>query len=253
MARVFRPKLASRLMPYPAYRFLTRAYHGAVRDARFYDDGRRLDFFGHAFRALTFNGIDGDYCEFGCYTCQTFHSAYIMAKAFRHTARMWAFDSFCGLPAPSVPEDEHPRWFEGNMAIGVEEFNFWARRQGIPRDAYTTVPGFFKDSLAPAAPNADSLPRNIAMAYIDCDLYSSTMDVLNWLLPRFKHGMILVFDDYYCYSSTQDAGERIAFLEVAQQHPEWSFVPFLNLPFGGQSFIVLDSTRTRPVPLGVGR
>ena len=46
-------------------------------------------------------------------------------------------------------------------------------------------------------------PTDIALAYIDCDLYSSTMPVLEFLLPRLKNGMIIAFDDYFCWSATQ--------------------------------------------------
>ena len=241
--------LLSRILPYNAYRFVTRQVHSALRTGRFYDDGRRLDFFGFAFKSLVFNGIDGDYVEFGCHSCQTFHSAYVSSRKAGHRCKLWACDSFCGLPPQTVPEDEHPVWYQGNMSTGEEQFHGLCKKYGIPRASYETVPGFYKDSLR--GPNQDRLPRNIALAYIDCDLYSSTMDVLDFLVPRFKHGMILAFDDWYCFSPTRDSGERAAFLDVVEKTPQWTYVPFLQMPWGGRSFIVCDSSRTRPSDRGL--
>lgn len=125
--------------------------------------------------------------------------------------------------------DEHPVRFEGNLKTGEEDFHRLCKKRSIPRSEYETVAGFYKDSLS--GPDAGRLPRNIALAYVDCDLYSSAMDVLAFLVSRFKHGMILAFDGWYCFSPTQDSGERAAFLEVLERTPEWTFVPFLHMPW----------------------
>jgi len=58
----------------------------------------RLEFFYNAFKVLSFNGIDGDYAEFGCYGGMTFNLAYHEVIQHRHKAKLWAFDSFQGLP-----------------------------------------------------------------------------------------------------------------------------------------------------------
>ena len=57
------------------------------------------------------------------------------------------------------------------------------------------------------------------MAYIDCNLYSSTVTVLEFLAPRLKHGMIVAFDDYFCWSPTQVSGERFALHEFTRITP----------------------------------
>ena len=69
-------------------------------------------------------------------------------------------------------------------------------------------------------------------------MYSSTVDVLTFLKPRLKHGMILAFDDYYCYSSEQPAGEKKAFDELKASMPEWTFIPYHTFHWAGTSFIV---------------
>src|SRR3989442_595986 len=75
---------------------------------------------------------------------------------------------------------------------------------GIPRDAYNVVPGFYDQSLTALPP--EEVPSNIALAYVDCDMYSSSKTVLEFLLPRVKHGMIIAFDDYFSWSASQISG-----------------------------------------------
>ena len=195
----------------------------------------RQELFYNAFKALRFNGIDGDYAEFGSWGGITFGLAYHEARRHGHPARLWAFDSFQGFPEPGSA-DEHPEWQEGKMAISLERFHAVCAERGIPRDAYTAVPGFYEDTLAPAGPEDE--PKNIALAYVDCDLYSSTKTVLEFLRPRLKHGMIVAFDDYFCWSATQMAGERRAMLELVAADPSWEWVPYVQYGWHGQSFVI---------------
>jgi O-methyltransferase len=84
-------------------------------------------------------------------------------------------------------------------------------------------------------------PADIALAYVDCDLYSSTTTVLEFLRKRLKHGMIIAFDDYYLYSPTAAAGERVALIELARAvRDRFLLLPYVQFGFGGMSFIVED-------------
>lgn len=66
----------------------------------------------------------------------------------------------------------------------------------------------------------------------------SLLRLLKFLLPRLKHGMILAFDDYYCWSSSQTSGERRACAEIFADDKEWSLVPYLQFGWAGMSFVV---------------
>ncbi len=153
----------------------------------------RRQFFYNAFKALAFNGIDGDYAEFGCWGGLTFSLAHHESRRHRHKARLWAFDSFQGLPPSGDERDAHPIWVEGTLSTSVDEFRGLCAKNGIPPADYHVVPGFYHDTLDQGADDAES--RNIALAYVDCDLYSSTRSVLRFLMPRLKHGMVIAFDD----------------------------------------------------------
>ncbi len=197
----------------------------------------RYRFYTTAFRALQFNKIRGDYAEFGCHGCATFGIAYYASEAFSFGRHLWAFDSFCGLPPARADEDEHPMWMAGAMSTSVEAFTRICDLRAIPRHAYTVVPGYYSESLTKDAASV-RYPSRVALAYVDCDLYSSTLDVLHFLLPRVGNGSILAFDDYFCMSETQAAGERRAFNEVFGAHPEWSVIPFLPFAPMGMSFML---------------
>jgi len=198
----------------------------------------RQEFFYNAFKALTFNGIDGDYAEFGCGSGMSFAMAYHESRRHGHQAKLWAFDSFQGLPASGDERDQHPMWQEGNMTTSLDRFHGNCALNGIPREAYKVVQGFYEHTLTARSPDAE--PRNIALAYVDCDLYSSAKTALQFLEPRLKHGMIVAFDDYFCWSASQIAGERRAMLEVLAHHSRWALVPFFPFGWHGNSFVVED-------------
>lgn len=203
-----------------------------------YERIERRDFFRRAFRALAFNGIDGDYAEFGCCGGQTFGLAYLMSRRAGLDTRLWAFDSFQGLPSQEGPKDEHPVWIEGDMSISLEDFGRVCRSYGMKAEDYEVTAGFYDQTLEDTDIGRTDVPRDIALAYIDCDLYSSTVAVLNFLLPRLRHGMIVAFDDYYCWSSTALSGERSACDEFFRDHSTFSLAPYLQFGWHGMSFIV---------------
>jgi len=209
-----------------------------IKDAYYYENSARKEFFRCAFSALAFNGIEGDYAEFGCCGGVTFGLAFRLSRKSKYFCKLWAFDSFRGLPAKVTKEDDHPIWIEGTMAIDIEEFIVICNENNIPRSEYTIVPGYFDQSLKETA--SDNLPQNICLAYIDCDLYSSTRPVLEFLIPRLKHGMIIAFDDYYCWSATQVSGERKACTEYFKDNEKWVLLPFMKYGWGGLSFVVED-------------
>ena len=197
----------------------------------------KRQFFWNAFKAIQFNGIAGDYVEFGCHGATTFTLAFDEICRRQLKSRMWACDSFQGLPAQCVAEDAHPKWQEGSMDTRLHEFVELCTRHGIPRDRYEIIPGFYNQSLANMP--ADHGPQRICLAYVDCDLYSSTRSVLAFLKPRISHGMILAFDDYFCWSQSQIAGERRAMLECFDDE-RWSLLPFVQYGWAGKSFVVED-------------
>lgn len=227
-----------RLLPREWVFFWKRAQASLFLSPLALETCERERFFHFAFKALAFNGIDGDYAEFGSHQGMTLAHAYHQSRGHGLNPMLWAFDSFEGLPASQGPKDEHPKWREGFLASTEERFHYECRQNHVPRDAYTTVVGFFEDSLGAMSPEDE--PKNICLAYIDCDLHSSTRTVLEYLAPRLKHGMIIAFDDYHCWSPEQLAGERRAMMEFFEKNERWRLAPFVQYGWHGASFVVED-------------
>ncbi len=225
----------------PAYRILRRIARRFYRsDQEISERDHRREFMRRAFKALAFNGITGDYAEFGSHGGTTFNLAHREIRRHKRQRMMWAFDSFQGLPEQDGTDDYHPGWKRGKMATSVDTFRALCRKNGIPATAYRTVPGYYDETIGDVAADAPDLPTDIALAYVDCDLYSSTKIVLSFLMPRIKQGSIIAFDDYFCISDRQLAGERRAMLEAFVNHPHFKLSPFVQYGWHGMSFIVED-------------
>lgn len=93
---------------------------------------------------------------------------------------VYGFDSFEGLP-----ED----W-----SIHNKDY-FALDALPVVRDNVTLVKGWFSQSLPGFLATH---PEKVAYIHLDCDLYSSTMDVLRALYQhnRFQEGTVIVLDDF---------------------------------------------------------
>jgi len=97
--------------------------------------------------------------------------------------KLFGFDSFLGLP-----EDwEGTQYKKGDFGLG-----------GVIPDELKNLdakifPGWFKDTIPEYLKEAD----NIALLHIDCDLYSSTIDILYSNIRKYiKSGTYIVFDEF---------------------------------------------------------
>jgi O-methyltransferase len=193
-------------------------------------------FMQRAFTAIAFNGISGDYAEFGCWSGRTFVLAHKEIERAGVPRHLWAFDSFKGLPPAQSADDWHPEWNEGALAMSLGDFLRVCRDNDVAESDFTVVAGFYDNTIGAEASYTGSLPTDIAFAFIDCDMHSSTTIVLEFLRKRLKHGMIVAFDDYYCASSATLAGERKALLEFLDSDARFHFLPYVQFGWHGMSF-----------------
>jgi hypothetical protein len=250
------PLVRSLLAAIFPHRWLSRGHElilGLQENPEFFEKCDRKVFFQRAFTLVKKNSIPGDYAEFGSHGGMTFVHAYNQSQKYAKAdcpRLLWSFDSFQGLPQQEGPKDDHPAWVAGHLKMGVKDFERILSWHGVPPTAYRVVPGFYADTIGQEgdAPMPE-FPGDIAIAYIDCDLYSSTKTVLDFLAKRLKHGMILGFDDYYLYSATAASGERVALLELARDVRErYQFVPYVQFGYAGMSFVVEDKRLTESQP-----
>ncbi len=166
--------------------------------------------------------IEGYYMEFGCCGANTFRMAWdIFSPQFKWD--FLAFDSFEGFPEIQKI-DEQEIWKKGKSKMELENFKSTIEKHGVERTRI--FPGFYEDSLTPAL-QSELLVKKAAVIYVDCDLYTSTVTVLNWVLPFLQKGTVIAFDEWNAYWGDPAKGERKAFAEFTEAHPEWHFEPFI--------------------------
>ena len=207
------------------------------QDCRRRNEAARQLFFQDAMHLLEFNGIDGDYVEFGCDRAQTFRLVHRFSRDLEMQRHLWAIDSFSGIPAPQDFRDLHPRWIEGERHTNEEEFRRLCRRAGIPAKARTLVRTTWQE-LPHLAP--ENLPRNIAFAYIDCPLHSSVDAVLQCLAPRLKQGMLMAFANHFAWSRFHRSGDQAALDRFSQMNDNFRFHPYRSFGLTGASFLVAE-------------
>lgn len=174
-------------------------------------------------------GLKGDYAEFGVFRGQTFAAALLLsAQAGLRDMKCWAFDSFEGLPS-----DEG--WFKaGAYACGRDQFIGNVRRcASSEMDRVRVVPGWFDRTM-----HGTRIDAPLAIAWIDCDIYESTVPVLEFLTSRVQSGTLLCFDDWLCLGGDPMTGEIRACREWLDANPGISLVEYCNFGWHGKSFIV---------------
>lgn len=189
----------------------------------------------HAFEFIKINQVPGDYFEFGLWRGKTFGYAHRMKHRYgRHDMKLWGFDSFQGLPDTG----EHPDnvWYKGQFACTRPEFEAILKARGFRPSEYELVEGFYSESLNDAAHRRLS-GRKAAVIYIDCDLYDSTVQVLDFIQPYLVNGSIICFDDFYNYKGDPEQGEQKALREFTEKQTRVSVIPHLAYAPLGQSFI----------------
>jgi len=169
--------------------------------------------------------VPGYYFEFGCNEANT------MRKAWDHFQHLFdlkyvGFDSFEGLPQISKI-DEQQIWKKGKLMFEEKRFIELVLKHGMPAEKLTTVKGFYDHSLTPELRNA-LLPIKAAVIYIDCDLYMSTVPILEWIVDFLQVGTVIVFDDWYCFHGDPNRGEQLAWKEFIGRHPELRFTEFVR-------------------------
>ena len=198
----------------------------------------RQELINDALDLLAFNGIQGDYVEFGCHGAETLPIAYRVSSQLRPKRQLWAIDHFQGIPAPREFRDLHPRWQEGERLTTELQFRKLCTRAGVPEHAYRLIHAPF-DQLGTLDRN--TVPDNIAMAWVNCHLHSQVDAVLNFLEPRLKQGMILAFDHYFAYTRFHCSGDRSALLSLQSGAHGFRVCPYRNFGLTGAAFVVEEA------------
>lgn len=168
-------------------RFLT--YTAAMETSKYIIDNMgKVPRFENKYDLLSYvlEGIpetDGLFLEFGVYSGDTINHISFRRK----DVKVYGFDSFEGLPE--------------TWRSGYEQGTF-NKEDGWPEvnPNVELVQGWFDASLPNFLESHEGVCRFI---HVDCDLYSSTMTVLELLRKRMIPGTVIVFDEYFNYPGWQ--------------------------------------------------
>ena len=183
--------------------------------------------------------VPGDYLEFGVFRGESFiltlEAASKVLKGERGSRRFFACDSFAGLPAVD-PNKDSGIFQQGDFSAEEHRFrrNIAKASRGWP---IVVVPGFFSESLTDSLRVQHEM-THAAFAVIDCDIYTSTVDVLRFLTPLLHTGSVLYFDDWYYAGRDFSQGEPGACAEWLERNPTIKLLEFGRVGETGQLFLV---------------
>ncbi len=179
-------------------------------------------FFERAIQTLgQIKGADiGPYLEFGVFNGSSLACMHAAAqKTGFSRLPFFAFDAFQGLPPESENEDNGV-WKKGFYTCSFEQTLECLKRKNIEPDRVNWVKGWYANTLHPATARRLGL-EHVGIAFIDCDTYSSSKTVLDFLKPLLIEPTILCFDDWKLNNlDLQEMGEYRAFNEFLEQNPD---------------------------------
>lgn len=203
------------------------------------------------------NQIEGDYLEFGVYKGVSFIETYDQITSYSNIfykhgpkssseknifddMKFHAFDSFEGLPETENPSNPI-QYYSGAYSASEDEFRARIVKAGMDMTRVTITKGWFNETLNEETGKRLNLNK-IAIAYIDCDIYESSVDVLNFITPYLKTGSVLVFDDWFRNKGISNAGVQGAVIEWLSKNKNITLQHFYNADTRTAVFIVkLDS------------
>jgi hypothetical protein len=147
------------------------------------------------------------FCEFGVARGASILDFYQLYKKYQLDTDFYGFDSFEGLPEETI--DKYSPWRTGQFSTSgvVEEVL-------LNNKDIKIVKGWYSDTL-----NDDLLEafgdKKIGIAHIDCDIYSSTIEVLEFLIQNdlLCDGSLLIYDDWGAYLSSNGAVDEYGVAE----------------------------------------
>jgi predicted O-methyltransferase YrrM len=134
------------------------------------------------------DGLDGHIFEFGSYRGGSAAFIAYIVRALGRRTRIYACDTFEGLPATDQARDLHSA---GDFRdADLAGFRAFIRSEGL-QDLLLPVAGLFERTLPPLLEARPSM----ALVHVDCDIYEPIRYLLQTCEPYYEPGGYLVFDD----------------------------------------------------------
>ena len=130
---------------------------------------------------------------------------------------VWGFDTFTGLP-----ED----WSGTDLKKGMFDMQGKPPNISIDHGEIKFFVGLFSNTLPEMVGDGLFRDKKIGLVHVDCDLYSSTVDIFRNIGHLIQEGTVIVFDEWiYNFDPKCDDHEQKAFKEwAAAMGREYEFI-----------------------------
>jgi hypothetical protein len=166
----------------------------------------------------------GLHLEFGVYKGDSIN----MLAKLAPDRTFLGFDSFEGLPEQWTIESKKGAFNVGGKLPAV-------------RKNVSLIKGFYSATLPKF--RDENQTEAVAFIHVDCDLYSATKEIFEYLGDRFRPGTVLVFDEYYNYPDWL-WHEYKAWQEfVEERRIKFTYIGFIRI--GTQVAVRIDEIKPR--------
>jgi hypothetical protein len=202
-------------------------FSGLFRKVRRYTmcSAPRLRALHQAAKYIVASKLGGDVVECGCARGGSAALIALSLQSLGERRKMWLFDTFEGLPAPSVNDPDYriADLFTGTCVGRLDEVREMFRSQGVA-EGVSFVKGLFQDTLSTAPIG------RIALLHIDGDWYESVKVCLETLYDKVVPGGYIQFDDYgYWKGARRAVDEFLAKRQIRE--------PLKKLDYSGRSLV----------------
>ena len=175
----------------------------------------------------------GDYLEFGVSHGNSLLYVYQTLQEFKlEEVRLFGFDSFEGLPEEAAFDDEGT-WKTGDYYAKEKNVRKYLSKEGVNWEKVKLTKGWFKDTLTPGFIKDNNITK-ASVIMIDCDMYCSAKEALDFCVPLIKDKTIIFFDDWNSANlADRNLGEKKAFEEFLNENPQFEFFDFDSYSYQG--------------------
>lgn len=147
-------------------------------------------------------GVQGDFVETGVWRGGLCIMAKAVLAAMGARRRIYACDSYRGLPEIVEGVDAPLKLHENPLlAISVDQVRENFARFNLLDEDVIFIEGWFADTM----PKLREQIGPVAILRLDGDYYTSTREVIDPLYDKVSPGGFIIIDDYGCYDQARDA------------------------------------------------
>jgi len=193
------------------------------------------------------HGIDrlGDYLEFGvCRGTSLACMHQVLSNLDCDHVRLFGFDSFEGLPESAATDDDG-RWRPGQFNSDYR----WTRKKltenGVDWKRTHLIEGWFSETLTETLVQKHRIEKT-SVIMVDCDMYLSAKEALDFCAPLIKDQTVIFFDDWNTGDlAAKNMGEKRAFDEFLHENPRFTAEKFGSYSYrgipNGEIFLVTNT------------